>query len=223
MLYKMLIIATIGIMLGGCTDLDFSDIDIWAGMRFMPGASVHPLYEEDDLMFDEELLGTWSDESDTTLAFEKAEEINAYVLTISDANTQDKFAAYLVEIDGMLYLDISPGNSTPSGLGLQQMLYVPCHIFMKIEQITPNLKIQFVYFVKLIKDDPNILKHEVVDESNILVTASTKKLQKFLKQYRHHENLFDTQSELVKLEHSDAVDNDTNSIDVNCVNISTEE
>ena len=129
MSYKMLIAATIGLLLGGCLELDFSDI---IEMRFMPGISVHPLYEENDLIFDEKLLGTWGDESDVTLAFEKTEETNAYVLTIGDANTQEKLAAYLVKIDGTLFLDISPENSTLDEFSIQRMLFVPGHMVIRI-------------------------------------------------------------------------------------------
>ena len=134
MSHKMLIAGMIGLLLGGCIDLDF-DLDlseIRAEMRFMPGASLHPLYEEDDLIFEEKLLGTWVDKMGSPFVFEKAEETNTYVLTISDANMQGKFVAYLVKIDGMLFLDITPDNPAPDKISLQQMLYIPGHMFMKI-------------------------------------------------------------------------------------------
>ena len=205
MLYKIFIAATICLVLVGCIDLDLdldfdlSDIAdiIVAEMGFVSGISVHRLYEEDDLIFDEKLLGTWVDESGTTFAFDKAEEPNAYVFTVSDANTQGKFVAYLVKIDEMLFLDISPENPAEDSISFQQLLNVPCHMFMKVEQIEPGLRMRWVYFVSLIEDNPNILKHEVVGESNILVTASTRELQEFLKQHRHNEELFETEPEVL--------------------------
>ena len=52
----------------------------------MPIASLYPLYEENDIQFDQKLLGTWVDDSNETIwHFARQEnEPNAYQLTFYD-------------------------------------------------------------------------------------------------------------------------------------------
>ena len=84
---------------------------------------------------------------------------------------------------------------------------------MKVEQIEPTLQMQWMDFNKiksLLKNDPNLLKHEIV-EDRIVLTASPEELQDFIKKHANDEGFFGDASDLERLVPQDP--NDPNTID----------
>ena len=71
--------------------------------------SIHPLYTDEDLVFEEELLGKWSDGNDIW-EFKKAEG-KAYKMRFFNGK-EGQFEAHLVELDGVRFLDIFPDGET---------------------------------------------------------------------------------------------------------------
>ena len=68
--------------------------------------SLHPLYTEKDLIFEEKLLGIWG-KSDEYWKFQEATDSNSYDLTTMIDQDEGKFVAHLVKLDNMLFLDLS--------------------------------------------------------------------------------------------------------------------
>lgn len=177
---KVITFYLLAVVLGGCAP---------------PVQSVYPLFSENELIFDPNLLGLWkATDSNMTGQFSRLEdqnscEINAYRLVITDNDgNRGLFLAGLGELQGNLFLEIYPDTSLAydrqeSGFHKQHLLSM--YSFMRIEQIDPNLKIALMDYdkvSKIIEADPNILRHEFANDKLIL-TALTEELQEFVIEY----------------------------------------
>ena len=170
----------------------------------VPVMSLHPLYTEKDVVFEEKLLGIWVDDPngpDTTWKFKRPDESKkAYELVFADEdNKKGLFVAHLVKLEGKLFLDVYPGE-LPSEIQdpnrvkwpYSSFFLVPVHTFIKIDSIEPLLKMHLTdddSMEKLLKEDPNAVKHELVEDGFIL-TASTKELQAFVLKYADDDRVF---------------------------------
>ena len=195
---------------GGCEELDLRfDTGFWSGI------SLHPFYTDQELVFDEELLGSWGDDSGFC-KFEKYKEDN-YILTITEDTSKAEFIAHLVDINNMLFLDVLPAKPFLGENFIQEAFYVPGYALWKIEQNEDTLELCFMDgIVDILENDPNQLKHEIVDEDNLLLTASTEDLQNFIKQHANNKALFSECKKMKRFVCPDPNDpNDPNCIDVN--------
>jgi len=118
-----------------------------------PVLSLHPLFTEKDLVFEEKLLGRWAHYEDPNKPpviwhFKQADKSEKkYQLTL---RKEDKmlghFTAHLLKLDDILFMDVFP-DKLPSGKTLDkadpnQLIYnfyflLPLHTFVKIEFIKP--------------------------------------------------------------------------------------
>jgi hypothetical protein len=162
--------------------------------------SLHPLYTDETLTFEEKLIGKWLD-GNTIWEFKKEGE-KAYDMRVFDGK-EGLFKAHLVNLGDMMFLDIFPDGKTLEDMqDLYKVHIVPAHTFMKIEQMDPNLVLRMMdpdEVSKLLENDPNLLKHERVDDG-IVLTASTEQLQEFMLKYANEEGVFGDASNLTHLE-----------------------
>lgn len=164
-------------------------------------SSLHPLYTDEELIFEEKLIGKWSD-GNNIWEF-RAGEPNTYQMRVIDEESKEgRFVAHLVKLKDMLFLDIFPDGVT---LGEPQAFYgfhlLPTHTFMKVDRIEPKLQLRAMDSDKvseMLNEDPNLLKHEVV-EGHIVLTASTEQLQEFIVEYAGEGGVFaDEAAELTR-------------------------
>ena len=162
--------------------------------------SLHPLYTDKELIFEEKLIGKWSEDGDYILEFKKGEG-KAYKMRMFDGK-DGRFEAHLVKLKDMMFLDIYPDDVTMEGAqGFYRMHLLPVHTFMKIDEIDPNLQLRALDYEKvseMLKEDPNLLKHEVLEEEHIVLTAPTKQLQEFMIKYASVEGVFGDTTELTR-------------------------
>lgn len=181
---KKLLFYTLAVLLGGCVP------------------SLHQLYTDKDLVFDEKLLGAWADD-DTRWTFQKGADPNSYKLAVTDDEGKGEFVAHLVKIDDMLFLDLFPEEpKLEQSNDFYKMHLVGVHTFIKVEQIAPILKMRIMNpekIEKMLENDPNVLKHEKV-EDRIILTASPKELQRFMRKYANVEDVFGDPSDLKRVE-----------------------
>ena len=183
----------------------------------VPILSLHSLYTEEDVVFEEKLLGTWLEDPnkpESTWKFKRIEEPNnAYNLVLSDKEgKKGSFVAHLVKLEESLFLDVFPDEfpcdtDDPNKTDWLYNVFflVPAHTFLKIEQIEPTLKIRTMEpdnVEEMLENDPNLIKHEIVQDRPVL-TASTKELQKFMKAHANDEGLFGEPSKMKRVQPKD--------------------
>jgi hypothetical protein len=81
---------------------------MWAWVFFLVGCiptSIHPLYTEKDILFDDTLLGQWrlEDSEDVVWHFQKLGD-QGYELTISEHEKVDQYEAHLVQLKEHLWI-----------------------------------------------------------------------------------------------------------------------
>ncbi len=182
----------------------------------IPVMSLHPLFTEENLVFEEKLLGTWVDDPnspETTWEFRRFDEPGeaneiAYKLLFSDNEGQKgSFIAHLVKLDNKLFLDAYPSEVPwePKDPNQVQWLYntlflIPAHTFLKIDSIEPQLKMHWTTEDKMeemLKENPDAVKHTSV-EDRLVLTASTKELQAFVLKYADDERVFPAEAILTR-------------------------
>jgi hypothetical protein len=194
--------------------------------------SLHPLYTEKDVVFEEGLLGTWFDDPNKTEAFWKFERADkpksddsapdnkAYKLILSDEEgNKGSFIAHLVKLQDKLFLDAYPSESPwepedPNKVDLlfNNFFLLPTHTFMKVDSIEPELKLRLTVesqLEELLKENPDAVEHTKV-EDRLVLTASTKELQAFVLKYVDNEKLFADEAVLKRKAAGDpnAIDSD---------------
>ncbi|MBW7989525.1 MAG: hypothetical protein FVQ84_05850 [Planctomycetes bacterium] len=170
----------------------------------VPVMSLHPLYTEKDVVFEERLLGRWVDDPnspETIWEFDRAEEPNnAYNLVFSDEEgKKGSFVAHLFRLHNRLFLDVYPSEppweiEDPNKLELfyNSFFLIPVHTFIKIDFNGTKLKMWATNdedMEKLLKEEPNAVKHTFI-EDKLILTASTKELQNFVLKYVDDKRVF---------------------------------
>jgi len=179
----------------------------------VPVWSLHPLFDEQHLVFDEKLLGTF-EANDVTWEFTRAEDLNAYQLVYSSVSGKEKkilqglFAAHLVKLNDRFFLDVYP-QEAPWGNeeGQNQVKWpfnaffmLPVHTFIKVEISESELKFRLTddeNLKKLLEADPNAVKYELVDNTPVL-TASTQQLQSFVLKFADSNQLFNPENVMTR-------------------------
>jgi hypothetical protein len=172
---KQIAFYTLAVLLGGCVQ------------------SLHPLLTEKDWIFDANLVGTWMSK-DSNECWEFSSEDNktyTFVYTDSEGKSGD-FNAWLGKLDGYTFLDIWPKPLDLDASDFYESHFLKSHSFMMVEAITPQLKLRQIdrdRVDKLLENDPNIIKHERIEDGYIVLTASTEELQEFVLNYGVNEEL----------------------------------
>ena len=189
---KKLLFYLLAVLLGGC----------------VPVMSLHSLYTKEDVVFEKNLVGIWVDDANGTWEFKHPDEKDmAYELILSSPDgTKGLLVANLVKLENQLFLDVYPTQSPCGKLEdpneaewfYNSFLFVRAHTFIKVDSIEPQLRIQLTDddgMKKLLKEDPNAVKHELA-EDEIILTASTKELQAFVLKYADDSRVFGEKSVL---------------------------
>jgi hypothetical protein len=170
----------------------------------VPVMSLHPLYTEKDVVFEERLLGIWVDDPNSpeiTWEFNRIEEPNnAYNLVFSDEEgKKGSFVAHVVRLQNKLFLDVYPSEppweiEDPNKLELpyNSFFLIPAHTFIRIDFIGRKLKMWLTNdeeMKKLLKEEPNAVKHTFI-EDKLILTAPTKELQNFVLKYADDKRVF---------------------------------
>ena len=132
----------------------------------------------------------------------------SYKLIFTDSKGRKGFfKAYLVKLEGKLFLDAFPGE-TPWELEdpnkvdwpYNSFFFLPSHTFLKIDSIEPRMKLRVTANSQMedfLKEHPDSIEHIIV-EDRIVLTASTKELQSFILKYADDEKLFPSDITLVR-------------------------
>jgi len=176
--------------------------------------SLHPFYTEKDLVFRKELPGNWlaQDSSlwnisqrmrfDGFLQPEKGD--NAYNILMTDEKGTGSFIAHLFRLDGSLYLDFYPDEVQVSN-SLASYHLIPAHTLAKVEVSADEIVIRWYneeWLLELFNQNKVRIPHERIpydlddqnpDNYQVILTASTEELQKFLLKYGNDPNAMKTE------------------------------
>ena len=166
--------------------------------------SINPLYTEPDLAFDPALAGVWrgDDEGDAakeTWAFEKAGD-KSYKLVHTDKDGRaGQFEVHRLKLGDTFLLDFFPAAGSDQETNrneIYQFHFVPVHSFAKVSRTDSALHLTFMgleWLGKLLEKNPQAIGHEMVGPANdqrCVLTASTKDLQKFVRQNLDNKEAF---------------------------------
>ena len=166
--------------------------------------SINPLYTDKELVVDPALAGSWVDNDHETWTFAKASD-KSYTLLVEHDGKSAPFVAHLVALGGNRFLDIMPDDGPMKQadmLDLYKWSFIRVHMFLKVSQIGPALKMGFLdpdWLKKLLTADPRALQHarrESDDDS--LVTASTAELQAFMVKYGNTQDAWGVANEFTR-------------------------
>jgi hypothetical protein len=175
--------------------------------------SLHPLYEEKDLLEEPRLLGLWqdTDDGDEFVSFEKLED-KKYLFRYMEQQGKDgemmdldtvSFEAGLLKIGDHHFLDLFPyyeGDKDEVYYLFRN--FIPTHSFLKIEWADQKLVLyifEYDRMKKLFEQNRIRIKHELIDDDYIVITASTEDLQRFIKKYADDKEAFDEPGEFKKI------------------------
>jgi hypothetical protein len=165
--------------------------------------SVYPFYTAKDVVFEPGLVGTWGEPGSTNAAneqwrFEKAEG-QAYKLTVQDKEKSTEFDTYLFKLKGGLFLDLCPRERPDNSL--------PLHYLLKVNRLEASLEVStldYGWLKKLVEKNPRAIRHLVVPkklgesgEGDLVLTADTAELQKFILKHVNTDEAF-TKSEVMQ-------------------------
>jgi hypothetical protein len=169
---KRTVVVFLGLILAGC-------VPSW-----------NPLYTEKDLIFDEGLVGVWipnaTPGTKETWAFSKGGEKLYDLQQIDEEGRKAGFQARLVRFGGHLFLDLYLASVHSGEAKLNawaSFSLAPAHLFLKVQQIEPTLKIAAMnpdWMKKFLEKHPESTPHRVVFDDSIVLTGSTKELQEFM-------------------------------------------
>ena len=181
--------------------------------------SLHPFYEEEDIYYDESLLGKWEANDSTVwtvrqiyLAVGEGEEKkeyykNGYVIGYTDENGNPiAFDVYLFKINNQTYADFYPSlyptrdfENIPDLYGMHS---IRTHVLAKVELNDDQIELTWFngeWLAELIENNRIKISHEFISfpdpvsqrfKGQYVLTASTSELKKFIKLYGDDENAF---------------------------------
>lgn len=164
--------------------------------------SVHPFYERGDVAFDEKLFGSWREAKDTEASPDDKAQVwsfspsgdMTYKLEIKDGENTQSYEARLFKLDGQQLLDIQPTERTVST--------IPAHNLFKVVATQPKLELAALnidWVQKWLRQNPEALAHFAVpdpehrhdrDKDELVLSADTKALQKFLREHLKEDEFF---------------------------------
>lgn len=158
--------------------------------------TLYPFYTEKDLTFDDRLIGTWGEKTEedkdpSLISFtQSAESEKAYIYKPIDEkdSLQIDLKCHLFNLGNYQYLDLYPVGD------LGSLNLVRVHSLIRINIFQDSIQFHEMdadHLVDLFKAKRIRLKHELIeDEDDVLITAPTKEIQKFLLKYEDAPDLF---------------------------------
>lgn len=144
--------------------------------------SINPLYKTSDLVFDDNLVGTWVDpeEGESLWTFKKSGPLR-YTLYITENDDISSFETHLLRIKDYYFIDIFPVEPQNSNDFYNSHL-IPTHTFYKVSLKNDRIyasELNYSWFTEQAKIDNIRLEYFKKDDIYVL-TDSTENLQDFV-------------------------------------------
>ena len=170
--------------------------------------SLYPFYKDKDVIFDESLLGDWTEvakdkEKPAKWTFTKGELPNVSRLHIEDGDSRLELDARLFKIGENRYFDFySRGRSVNE---------IPAHHLLRVNELGTALKMQILdmgWVKKWVSEHPNALPsvrtpdpENPTDEDKVefVLAADTERLQKWVLEHQNEEGFWNNVWEVKKV------------------------
>jgi hypothetical protein len=145
--------------------------------------SMNPIFTEQDLVFDQALLGRWTDPENTeSWEFIYADEKEYKLVYTDEQGKKGVFKARLARIEGKTFLDLTPMRGAGEMNDFHRSHFFKTHTFVQILQKGDSYSVAYLepqWLKDRLAKDPGAVGHLMV-EGDVLLTDSTRKLQKFV-------------------------------------------
>ncbi|MBI4428135.1 MAG: hypothetical protein HY562_03365 [Ignavibacteriales bacterium] len=161
--------------------------------------SLHPLYTEKTLIFEQGLLGSWVDQDSSVWTFAQSGQ-KSYDLIYTEKGSPGRFEARLVKLGKFTFLDIFPKEPVIDN-GFYKFHLVPVHTISRVwieEEKVRMAMLSHDWFKDQASKKKVRLAHER-RENEIILTASTEELQKFVVKYADEPKAFPEPGELRRM------------------------
>lgn len=151
--------------------------------------SLQPVYEPETIAFDPALLGSWaSADQDVTLTFERG-EWHSYHVIANQGNDRYRLSARLTRVGTGLYLDVTPldGTDLPA---LTLAVHGLSRLVLTEEGMT-LAALAYEAFAQKASAGGHALPMVVDARRNVVITASTADLRRWLALHADDEGVFD--------------------------------
>ena len=145
--------------------------------------SLHPIYTDDTMVFEERLVGNWTDGEGGSLRFDRY-DAHAYRFTVN-FDSEDRpieLEAHLTRIDDRLLLDAVLSNLESDVAELVGPHVVPVHWIFLVELRGERLLLSEPRMDRvktLLQESPELVGHTVVD-GRLILTDETAALRRFI-------------------------------------------
>jgi hypothetical protein len=152
--------------------------------------SLHPFFTDEDIVFNEKLLGMWVSDSGEKYKFARSGDNHYELLYVDDGLA--RFEARLIELGGATYLDLYPkllGND----IDLYPTNCVQAHTLARVTIGEDSISITMMDgdWLKQLSDRNQLtLAHERLDNGMIVLTAPTRELQAFALKHADDKEVF---------------------------------
>ena len=172
--------------------------------------SLNPYFTANDVVSDPRLVGEWkADDGSMSWAFAVAGNQN-YALTVTEKDEKHgTFVAHLFKIGNETFLDLIPDKCkfAADQSDLVAMAVFPGHLLAHVLAIEPKLKIALIdwdWLSKFLQKNPAALAHHVENKEQIILTAETRDLQRFITAHLGQGELFGEVCAFLRIEPADA-------------------
>ena len=167
--------------------------------------SLNPVYSPETLVFRDELLGIWKEDTqdEASWKFTRADE-NSYTVTLEEKEEKSSFEGRLVKLGDAYFLDLFPSGEPIEKAkmgGLYKASLIPGHLILKVA-FDPGLELWLLQpdeLKEILTNDPGALAHALPATGQLVITAPTAELQKFLQKQVDNAALWGEPEQLQKL------------------------
>ena len=151
--------------------------------------SLHPVYEPETIAFEPVLLGEWTaDEDPVSVTFERA-EWHSYHLSYREGDkAPTRLSVRLTKVGETLLLDLTPLDGTDIGV-LQLPVHGICRVSLDAETLT-LAGLNYDTLFERVRAGPAGLPASLDERKNVVITASTAELRRWLGTHIAEEDLF---------------------------------
>jgi hypothetical protein len=166
--------------------------------------SLHQLWTKETLVYDDTIKGKYQ-EGDNVWEFVGDPQQKSYALTIHEKDDNvSQLTAHLVNVEGQRFLDMSLADDAElKGGDWLKFHLVPAHLFLHVSATEPNLVMAAMdpdTVGKLLKQQPELVRHEVIKDDRVVLTDSPEHLQAFVLAGVKIEGFFGEPSEMKQIQ-----------------------